>query len=306
MVQEFESNREDGCFLLSLNNVWMKHFRLLVVAVVVVGLAVGAVLASVFAQPGPSIVVAPTRTFGNFGGQGSAQANGSGAGQTQAAGTGQGATAAQAGGLAGSRPVFGSVSSVTADAITVKAQQGDVNVKLSGAKVTKTVDGTTADLKAGETVSVVGQQQSDGSYNATTVQVLPANQPQRGTANAQRNAGGTAQSGGNGGNSGQARTRPLTGSVKSVDKGVMTVTAQQGDVKVNLGSAKIEKVVDATTKDLQSGQQVLVTGQQGSDGSYTASQIEILPAGAGAPATVARGQRSASAQTGAAPTASGR
>ena len=40
----------------------------------------------------------------------------------------------------------------------------------------------------------------------------------------------------------QTRTRPLTGTVKSVDNGVLTITAQQGDEKVNLGSAKIEKM----------------------------------------------------------------
>lgn len=289
--------------MLSLNSVWMKHFRLLVVAVVVIGLAVGAGLASVFTQPGPSIVTAPTRSFGNAAGQSGAQANGAGAGRTQGTTSGQSASA-QAGGAATSRPIVGSVGSVTADTLTVKDQQGDVNVKLSGAKVFKTVDGTSADLKAGETVTVIGQQQPDGSYNATNVEILASGQPQRGTANAQRNGAAAAQNGvssGQGQQGNQTRTRPLTGTVKSVDSGVMTVTAQQGDVKVNLGSAKIEKMVDGTAKDLQSGQQVMVTGQQGSDGSYTASEIQILPAGS--PATVAKGARNASAQTSSAPTA---
>ena len=287
----------------------MKHFKLTVVAVVVVGLAVGAGLASIFTPTPPAVVAQQSRSFGNFAGQG----NGGTAGQGQGAANGQ-STSAQANAAGTSRPIFGSVSSVTADTLTVKDQQGDVNVKLSGAKVLKTADATVADLKAGETVTVTGQQQSDGSYDATTVQILAANQQQRGTTNAQgnsaaagRNGAATSQNGGNGGNRAQAqqgsqtRTHPLTGTVKSVDNGVLTITDQQGDVKVNLGSAKIEKMVDGTTKDLQSGQQVLVTGQQGSDGSYTASEIQILPAGS--PATVARGQRSASAQPASASTA---
>lgn len=271
-----------------LSNVWSKHFNWLVVLVVLVGLGAGVATAATFTQPAPAVIVQST------GSQGTAAAQGSSA---------QGVSA-QAGATAASRPVFGSVGSVTADTLVVKGQQGDVNVKLAGAKIVKTVDGAIADLKAGERVTVVAQQESDGSYTASSVQVALADQQQPGTTNAQGNGGAAPQGVGNRGQSqqnGGAGTSPLIGSVTSVANGVMTISTQQNDAKVKLASAKIEKMVDGTAKDLQPGQQVVVTGQQGSDGSVAATQIDILPAGSAA--TPARGSQGSSGQPTPVPTA---
>lgn len=263
-----------------LSNVWAKHFNLALVAVVLVGLVVGVGLAAIFTPTPPAVIAESTGLRGNP----SAQAGGTAAARGTAAGQGASAqgTSTQASTGAGSRPVFGSVGSVTAGAITVKEQQGDVNVKLTGAKIVKTVAGSATDLKAGERVSVVGQKGTDGTYTASTIQILAAQQSRGGTGNAQGNNGASAPTNGSSAQSqqgGQTRTRPLVGSVASVDNGVMTVTTQQGDEKVTLAGAKIEKAVDATAKDLQSGEQVVVTGQQNSDGSYTATEVQILPTG---------------------------
>jgi hypothetical protein len=313
---------------LVLSNVWNKHFNLLVIAVVVVGLVAGAGAAAALTKPAPAVIAQSTGTQGGSGNQSSASAQrgtggaggsaqGAAAGQTGAAAATLGTTAGQSSSGNTSRPVFGSVASVDANTATITGQQGDVKVSLSGVKVTKTVDGTAADLTAGERVTVVGQQQADGSYTATTVQIVPADQAQRGGANAQGSAPQASNSGqtgsaaqGNGGSRAQGQqgsgtgARPLAGTVKSVDNGVLTLTTQQGDEKVNLAGAKVEKTVDGTTKDLQTGQQVVVTGQPGTDGSYSSSQIQILPAGSTAP--TARGSQSSSGQPATAPAAAGR
>lgn len=135
---------------------------------------------------------------------------------------------------------------------------------------------------------------------APTIQSLALPQAQTGASANQMQGGGTrsSQQNGNaaisqGGLPGQdrnrvqvpaqggaeGRSRAITGSVVSVEGDLATVTTQQGEVKVRLSEAKIQKTVEGTTDDLKAGQRVMVSGQQGSDGSYTASSVQILPAG---------------------------
>lgn len=276
MIFKDDSNQEEHRPLL--NNMWTRHFNMLVALVVVLGLAVGAVAAAAFTKPAPA-VIAQTAQAGT---------SGQAARQNSGNGSQQGATT-QSGTNGGSRAVFGTVGSVDSTTLTVKGQQGDVKVTLAGARISKTVDGTAADLKAGERVTVTGQQESDGSYTATTVQIVAADQPQAGSGTAPAQAAGATRTPGQqgGGNRAQGQGQQagasavrLAGSVSAVDSGTLTLTTQQGDVKVKLGSAKIEKQAEAAASDLQAGQQVAVIGQPGADGTYATAQVQILPAGA--------------------------
>jgi hypothetical protein len=163
----------------------------------------------------------------------------------------------------------------------VSSQQGEKKVNLSGAKLQKTVDGTIDDLKAGETVMITGQEGQDGVFTASSIQIRP-NGPtagqgttadQGGRGQTQRQAQGQNQTQ----DQGQSRaTRPVVGSISSVNGDTATVSTQQGDVKVKISGAKIQKTVDATVGDLQAGERVVVTGQQGQDGSYTANSVQIV------------------------------
>ncbi len=96
------------------------------------------------------------------------------------------------------------------------------------------------------------------------------------TATGQDRSRGQSQSGAD------ARSRPVAGSVVSIEGDVATVSTQQGEVKVKLSGAKIQKMVEGTVDDLKAGERVMVTGQQGSDGSYSATIVQIVPAGDGA------------------------
>jgi hypothetical protein len=102
----------------------------------------------------------PTRQLGNFAGR-----NGTG-------------------GNNAFRPVNGQVLSVGTNTMTVKLNDGSSKVViLTGTtQINKAAQGTTADLTAGTTVSVLGQTNSDGSVTAQSVQLNPIvrgnNQPQ--------------------------------------------------------------------------------------------------------------------------------
>ncbi|MHB0867836.1 MAG: hypothetical protein ACYC66_01010 [Chloroflexota bacterium] len=152
----------------------------LMLVVIVLGVAGGAFLASTRSAPAP--VVQPAAPFQSGAssvqpqnGGGSRQANGpvatpQGTSGAQDRARGQG----QAGADARSRPLAGSVVSVEGDVATISTQQGEVQVKLSGATVQKTVEGTVEDVKPGQRVVVTAQQNPDGSYSASNLQIAPA------------------------------------------------------------------------------------------------------------------------------------
>jgi len=250
---------------------------LLLSAVVVVGLGLGAFIASITTPSGTRIQSVAFAQGGTFSAQGQTGANRAGAGGFgQTGANGQGAAGSQ-----GSAPLFGSVTARDGNTLTVSSQQGEKKVNLSGAKLQKTVDGTIDDLKAGETVMITGQEGQDGVFTASSIQIRP-NGPtagqgttadQGGRGQTQRQAQGQNQTQ----DQGQSRaTRPVVGSISSVNGDTATVSTQQGDVKVKISGAKIQKTVDATVGDLQAGERVVVTGQQGQDGSYTANSVQIV------------------------------
>lgn len=152
-----------------------RGFLLLLLAVVVGGLSLGAFLASATASA-PRVAQASS-----FSRSGTPSENGQGGTRNPAA-SGSAPTSAQQGERGESsqrqgqdtRAIVGSVAARDGDSMTLSTSQGEVKVKLAGAKIQKTVDGTTEDLKQGLRVTVTGQQNTDGSYTASTVQILPA------------------------------------------------------------------------------------------------------------------------------------
>lgn len=99
------------------------------------------------------------------------------AGMNNAVGTGQ---------RMGFRPVTGEITSADGKSITVKLQDGSSKIIVFSDKtaVNKADKATTADLKTGEKVMVVGQENADGSVTAQNIQLNPVMQVMQQNTNA--------------------------------------------------------------------------------------------------------------------------
>jgi len=82
-------------------------------------------------------------------------------------------------GRQGFRPVTGEILSVGDNNITVKMPDGSSRIVVvsESTAINKASQGAKSDLKAGETVMVFGQQNSDGSVTAQNIQLNPPNRP---------------------------------------------------------------------------------------------------------------------------------
>ena len=70
------------------------------------------------------------------------------------------------------------------------------------------------------------------------------------------------------------------GEIKSIDGNTLVISNGQRETKVTLtDTTAIEKTTAGVLSDLQTGTQVMVTGERNADGIITAVQITILPAG---------------------------
>lgn len=71
--------------------------------------------------------------------------------------------------------VSGEIISNDGESITVKAQDGSTKIVLlaKSTSINKAAKGTKDDLKNGERVMVIGNQNSDGSVTADTIQLNP-------------------------------------------------------------------------------------------------------------------------------------
>jgi len=257
-----------------------RNFTLLTITVVVIGLFFGAFIASRTASTGPAI-------------QSSSSAQAYGPSEQGASSRSGSAGAADSSQTQSSSPISGSVASLNGDILTVTTRQGDTKVKVTGAKIQKTVDGTADDLKAGETVVVTGEQDSSGSFVASTIQVRPSDAGSQTGFRGQRQGDSQAQSSGQNPARGQGqRIRALFGSVVSVEGDTLTLRSQQGETsQVKIPAARIEKTADGSTDDLKPGETVMITGERAADGTISATTILIRPStSTGRPATTSSSQ----------------
>jgi len=98
--------------------------------------------------------------------------SGTGTGAAPTGGTGGGG---QGGGGFGGRGVFGAVTAVSASSITVNTRAGSVTVAVPGSvKVQKTVDGSMADVKVGDNVTVASTTDASGNRTASSITIVPA------------------------------------------------------------------------------------------------------------------------------------
>src|SRR5215467_3355889 len=139
--------------------------------IVVIGILGGFYVGAKYGQ-GHATAAASTTTSSTAGtgaGAGGFAGGGGGGAGTGAAGAGAGAGAG--GGLGAA--TFGTITAVNGDTITIHDTRNnrDVKVNIASARITKTADGTPADLAQNTTVTVVGQTGSDGVVTATTIAI---------------------------------------------------------------------------------------------------------------------------------------
>ena len=110
-------------------------------------------------------------------------------------------------------------------------------------------------------------------------------------------AGGYA---GRAGRAGGAAGNFVTGTILSATSGSMTISIPTGGSKIVLfsPSSQIMKATTGSTSDLTTGSNVVVSGTTNSDGSVTATNISIRPAGSTLPGGAGAGNASGAAGTG--------
>ena len=84
---------------------------------------------------------------------------------------------------------------------------------------------------------------------------------------------------GKAGEMGRGTNSGLSGEVIAKDEQSLTLKAQDGSSKIVFFSTStaISKMTDGSINDIEIGKQVMVSGEQNSDGSYTAKTIQLSP-----------------------------
>src|SRR4030042_3773722 len=118
----------------------------------------------------------------------------------------------------------------------------------------------------------VKYQQSNGCFSNLTRQNFQNLSEEQRQQLLQGNIGGSFQRGIGGG----AGTNFLNGEVIGKDEQSLTLKMPDGGSKIVFfsGSTKILKTTDGSIDDIGIGEQIMVSGEQNSDGSYTAQTIQ--------------------------------
>ena len=193
----------------------------------------------------------------------------------QDAAGGTGASGGSLGGPATRRNIAaGNVANVASDGTSftlTTPRQGSLKVTTS--KSTTFLEQTTgkvSDATPGMRIRVQGTRAADGTVAASHLAIAPA------SSTATPMAAGPMMAGPMG-----RGTGGTGGIVKSNDNGTLTVTEPNGtDVKVTTTSATVVvKTVTASMSDVKPGLLVLAQGTPASDGSLTATHVDIIASG---------------------------
>jgi hypothetical protein len=78
---------------------------------------------------------------------------------------------------------------------------------------------------------------------------------------------------------GRAGANFLSGEVINKDEKSLTLKLPDGSTKIVFfsGSTQISKAIEGKIDDIEIGKQIMVSGDQNSDGSYTAKTIQLSP-----------------------------
>ncbi len=268
-------------------------FRMMLIAVIVVGLVVGV-------------------GIGAFQGSSSKASVAAAAAGRNVARSGAGGSFQQYGGQqSGNRPTMGVVDKVGDQQISLKDPNSSnpVVVRLNDqTSYKKEAAGALSDIKKGERILARGEAGADGTLNATSIQIIAADanggqSPMGGMGAGGFQGGANGQQGqGNrqGGQGGNQNTSFEMGTVNSIDNNTISITPQgsrsagngfQGAATKVAVSDKttITKTVDGSLQDVKEGAFVVVTGPTGADGVMVASTVQILPSNASR--TMRRGQQ---------------
>lgn len=166
--------------------------------------------------------------------------------------------------------VRGTIASVSADTVVVTGRDGKpVTVKTNSAtRIVGRAAGHLADIKSGDTVTVVAKKAQDGSLTALTVQDVPSGLQVGGGARAGQRE---LKSGKVMVNGRVVSAQGNTLSIASTDAGATTVTVPEG--------ARIRRVTPLSLSNLTPGAHVAVQGTDNPDGTVTATFIMVEGAG---------------------------
>ena len=169
----------------------------------------------------------------------------------------------------------GTISSVTAATVVVKTDTGDVTVKLvQPFHVFDRQPGSTADVKENTFIGVTTVKQPNGAERATEIHVFP--DELRGLGEGSRMmTGNTAATGSrmtNGSVAGpMSSSRMSNGTVASTNGGALVVRYAGGSQGVTVPANTPVTKIEPTTKQLATGDHVVMLTKRGDDGSLGAS-----------------------------------
>ncbi|PKB63531.1 MAG: hypothetical protein BZY80_07145 [SAR202 cluster bacterium Io17-Chloro-G2] len=171
----------------------------------------------------------------------------------------------------GRQGIIGTVDHVQDDMVTLNTFQGTVQVRLQEeTTIQSTAEGTVADLVEGANIRIIGRRDEAGNVQARAVTLLLEG-AEEGTAIGGRQGDSLS------GRGGFERTPPLTGTIVSVENGVVIVDAPQGQMTVTLqAETTIQKTTEGTQSDLVEGVQVRVIGRTGEAGNIVARSLMVV------------------------------
>ena len=72
--------------------------------------------------------------------------------------------------------------------------------------------------------------------------------------------------------------RPVSGEIVSIEDNTITIKTQDGSSKIVIysGSTKVNKTLEGSREDLKVGEQVMVIGSEGTDGTVKAQSVSVL------------------------------